>query len=336
MNNFLNYLNTTDADRLSEIAGITRHIAENLIAARPFNAVDDCLKAKGMTKNLLNRLQSAFEAQEKESESRTIIKVDDEAARVEQTLPTGESANEQEPSFLVRLGRAFMVFLRALIKLISVLLLLGSIGAALYYGLPILNEKIILPIEQNTTSIGELQMQLDETNKRLLALETSIEAHSASLTQLDEIQLALENKIQQSQDGTLLELKQEVMMTRALDLLGRARLYLAQSNFGMAKEDVQSARDVLADLYRATSNEAFGQAVARLDLALGNLPAFPVVASGDLEIAWQILMAGVPVNLPTATPTAMPLPTFTATPAQVSTSTPTPFPPPSVGVTSTP
>ena len=39
-------------------------------------------------------------------------------------------------------------------------------------------------------------------------------------------------------------------------------------------------------------NEALKQVVARLDLALSNLPEFPVVASGDLEIAWQILMAG--------------------------------------------
>ena len=78
-------------------------------------------------------------------------------------------------------------------------------------------------------------------------MEKSIEAHTASLTKLDEIQATLEDKIQTSQDETLLQLKHEVMFTRALDMLGRARLYLAQSNFGLAREDVKSARDLLAD-----------------------------------------------------------------------------------------
>ena len=124
----------------------------------------------------------------------------------------------------------------------------------------------------------------------------------------------------------LLELKHEVMLTRALDILARARLYLAQSNFGLAKADVQSARDLLVELNSETSDRILAQAIARLDLALGNLPEFPVVASGDLEIAWQILVSGE----------APPTPTFTATPSALETFTPTPFPPPTIEVTPTP
>jgi hypothetical protein len=81
-------------------------------------------------------------------------------------------------------------------------------------------------------------------------------------------------------------------------------LYLSQSNFGLAKEDVQSARDLLAELQTGSNDEVLAQAVTRLDLALSNLPAFPVVASGDLEIAWQILMTGKVMVTPTPTPTA--------------------------------
>ncbi|HSG43822.1 MAG TPA: hypothetical protein VLA72_11755 [Anaerolineales bacterium] len=43
-------------------------------------------------------------------------------------------------------------------------------------------------------------------------------------------------------------------------------------------------------------------AIFRLDLVLKNLPAFPVAASNDLDIAWQILIDGYPVPT-TATPT---------------------------------
>jgi chromosome condensin MukBEF ATPase and DNA-binding subunit MukB len=209
--------------------------------------------------------------------------------------------------------------------LIAILIVIGGIGAALYYGLPYINQKIIVPIEENRSQIKRveadvkaLQAQLDETNSHVDALEKSIEAHTASLTKLDQIQATLESEIQTSQDETLLELKHEVMFTRALDMLGRARLYLAQSNFGLAREDVKSAHDLLATLQAEAEDEARGQAIARLDLALGNLPSFPVVAAGDLEIAWQILMSGeAPV-------TATPEPSVAGTPTVESTLEATP------------
>jgi 2-C-methyl-D-erythritol 4-phosphate cytidylyltransferase len=152
------------------------------------------------------------------------------------------------------------------------------------------------------------------------ALEKSIDAHTASLTKLDEIQAALENKIQKSQDETLLQLKHEVVYTRALDMLGRARLYLAQSNFGLAREDVKSAHDLLQTLQAEDDNATLDQAIARLDLVLGNLPAFPVVASGDLEIAWQILANGKAPIIVTPEPAAITTPTIEPTPE----TTPTP------------
>ena len=148
-----------------------------------------------------------------------------------------------------------------------------------------------------------------------------MEAHTASLKELKTMQATIETQIKESNDKTLLALKHEVLLTRALDTLARARLYLAQSNFGLAKEDVQSARDLLGELNAEAEDEVLTQAIARLDLALGNLPAFPVVASGDLEIAWQILMTGEALS--------------TATPEPVLTDTGTPLPAPTAGNTPT-
>jgi hypothetical protein len=225
-----------------------------------------------------------------------------------------------------------MVFLQALARLIATAIVLGGFGAALYYGLPFINDKVVVPIERNSADITRLESQvqtlqteLNETNNRIDTLEKSIEAHSASLTKLDEIQATLESEIQQKQDENLLALKHEVMLTRALDMLGRARLYLAQSNFGLAKEDVQSARDVLAELQTETEDSMFDQVIVRLDMALGNLPAFPVVAAGDVEIAWQLLVTGKAENLATATPspTQVSTPTIT-TGTETSSETPTP------------
>jgi cell division protein FtsL len=281
-----------------------------------------------MGKNLLARMQSTFEVGEKASENSAMIQVEDEApAPIERHQPAQESPKEQD-SFLSRLGKAFLFFIRALFRLIAILIVIGGIGAALYYGLPYINQKVIVPIEQNSANIKKveaevkaLQTQLDETNNRVDALEKSIEAHTASLTKLDEIQATLESEIQTSQDETLLELKNEVMFTRALDMLGRARLYLAQSNFGLARDDVKSARDLLAALQKESDDAARGQAIERLDLALGNLPAFPVVAAGDLEIAWQILMSGEAPAI-----AATPAPTVEATPTAEPTLEATPIP----------
>ena len=326
MTDFLTYLNTADIDSLTKVPGISVAIAGNIIAARPFYSVEDCLNVRGMGKNLLARMQSNFEAGENASENKAIIQVEEEEppAFIEKSQPAQESVKEQS-SFFSRLGKALLVFIRALFRLIAILIVIGGIGAALYYGLPYINQKVIVPIEQNRADIRQvkadvkaLQTQLDETNSRIDTLEKSIEAQTASLTKLDEIQATLERKIQTSQDETLLQLKHEVMFTRSMDMLGRARLYLAQSNFGLAREDVKSARDLLATLQAEAKDEARGQAIARLDMALGNLPAFPVVAAGDLEIAWQILMSGE------APATATPESTITSTPTVEATPTVTP------------
>jgi len=326
MTDFLTYLNTADIDSLTKIPGISVVIAGNIIAARPFYSVEDCLNVRGMGKNLLARMQSNFEAGENASENKAIIQVEEEEppAFIEKSQPAQESVKEQS-SFFSRLGKALIVFIRALFRLIAILIVIGGIGAALYYGLPYINQKVIVPIEQNRADIRQvkadvkaLQTQLDETNSRIDTLEKSIEAQTASLTKLDEIQATLERKIQTSQDETLLQLKHEVMFTRSMDMLGRARLYLAQSNFGLAREDVKSARYLLATLQAEAKDEARGQAIARLDMALGNLPAFPVVAAGDLEIAWQILMSGE------APATATPESTITSTPTVEATPTVTP------------
>lgn len=336
MSDFLNFINTAELDTLTQTQGITPSLAESLIAARPFNSTDECLKVKGMGKTLLARLQSAAEAQENESENKAMIPVEEEAppAFIEKSQPAQENA-KKEDSFLSRLGRAFLNFLRALIRLILLVALIGGIGALLYYGLPYIQRTFIAPVEQNTAQIGRLefeisvlQTQLNEMNVRVEALETSVEAHTLSIQKLEGMQAEIETQLQTNNNKVLLELKHEVMMTRALDALARARLYLAQSNFGLAKIDVQSARDLLAELQAETNDDLLLQVISRLDLALGNLPDFPVVASGDLEIAWQILMTGNAPVIPTAT--------FTPTPAALETSTPTPLPPPTVEVTVTP
>jgi TolA-binding protein len=332
MSRFLDFLNTADLQTLTQVPGVNRQLAGNLIAARPFDTEDDCLKVKGMGKTTLARLQSFAEAQGNASGSSAMIPVEQEAmpAPVEKTPPAQDTPPQD--SFLTRLWRAFLFFLRALLRLIMLAILVVAVGAMFYYGLPYIQNTFIAPVEKNTaqiqkleTEIESLQTQLDEMNSRVSALEGSVEAHTQSIEKLEEMQAALDTQLQENHDAVLLELKHEVMFTRALDILARARLYLAQSNFGLAKADVQTARDLLAELNAEKNDAVVTKALERLDLTLSNLPDFPVVASGDLEIAWQILISG---NAPAATATLTPTPAsvVSPTPTLASTEASTPSP----------
>ena len=344
MTDFLTFLNTADIDTLTKIPGITHPIAEELISARPFEAVEDVLKIHGMGKSLLTRLQNFAEAQENESENRAMIAVEKDAAPalIEKSQPAKESIDEAGPSFLSRLGQAFLNFLRALLRLIITLAVIVGIGAAIYFGIPYVRENFIAPIERNTAQISRLkneiatlQAQSSEMNTRVSAIEKTIDAHTASIAKLDEMQATLDQEITTQNNSVMIALRREIKLTRTIETLARARLYLSQSNFGLAREDIQTAHDLLVELQNETEDDVLAQTISRLDLALTNLPDFPVVAAGDLEIAWQILMTGKPANTITATFTPEPLTsqTFTPTPAAPPTFTPTPFELPTATIT---
>jgi hypothetical protein len=67
---------------------------------------------------------------------------------------------------------------------------------------------------------------------------------------------------------------------------------------------------------------ALQEVIARLDRSLENLPAFPVIAADDLNIAWVLLVNGLP-DLPESTPTPDSV-TETPLPAEEVTPTVTP------------
>jgi hypothetical protein len=332
MSDFLNFLNTAELDALTKISGITPPLAGNIIAARPFDAADDCLKVRGMGKNLLARMQSSYEAGELNaevvnSESKAMVTVEENAqpTSIEKSLPVQEESKpEEKPSFSTRLGKAFVNFMLALLRLILTVTFIAAVGALIYFGAPYLNEKLIVPVEKNTANIrslesqvADLQSQLDKMNKRIGAIEKTIETQTASIAKLEEMQAALEKESTAQNNSVMIALKREIMFTRAIETLSRARLYLSQSNFGLAKQDVQSTSDILVELktdapkYQQTALDSI---LTRLDLALGNLPAFPVIAADDVDIAWELMIMGLPESAADAAPTSTPFLEATPTP----------------------
>ncbi len=266
------------------------------------------------------------------------------------------------PSFWSRMGRAFINILRYLL----ILALIAGIVAAIYYGTPYLYEKFILPIEENSARLDEVENKqaadieqltnqiadlksrladletrqttsaqtLAEAQGQITALESALEAHGETLDQLETMQAVLDRLSLASSDQAslfeegslaLAEVQRQVTLSRAIEMLSRARLYLYESNFGLARLDVEAARDLLFSLQSEIAVDkiaALGEVITRLELVLGNLPDFPVIAADDLNIAWQLLVNDLP-DLPT--PTALPE-SVTETPVPTEEVTPTTTP----------
>ena len=266
-------------------------------------------------------------------------------------LPPGPLPTPTGPSFGERLGR----FFRFLLRVISLLILLGLLSVALYLVLPWLYQKFIQPVEQNTIEVRELQSQQEQIKQELADLQTKLgtietvqNGHDESLKDLDQRMNGIEtettartqsltaletmqSELQAKDEANSAELERQIDLLKSMELLSRARLSLYQSNFGLAKSDIQIARDLLATIQPDTQGTLavdLEAVIQRLDLTLSNLPDFPVAASDDLDIAWQILLSGQPQATPTIFVSGTPSPagTLSVTPSPKVTLTPTPTP----------
>jgi hypothetical protein len=245
-------------------------------------------------------------------------------------------------------GQRIRRFFDFLLRLIASLIILGVIGLGLYYGLPLLYNRYIVPVEQNTAGLTELQSQqkqmeqeladlqsrmetvetgqsqnaeaLTELGGRMDEVESEIAVHTESLSALEEMQSQLE-----AQDEAMsAELERQINLLKSMELMSRARLFMFQSNFGLARQDIKTARDLLM-MVRTDAPEDLvddlNEVIRRLDLVLTALPNFPVAARDDLDVAWQVLLLGLPqaqidadgTAVPTVTPPATPATTFTPT-----------------------
>lgn len=264
--------------------------------------------------------------------------------------PEAPPQTAPDPSFGERVGR----FFRFLLRLAALLVILAIISMALYYVLPWLYQRYITPVEQNTAQMSELQSRLEqseqeladlqsrledmeaaqtqnaqsvsELDQRVSDIETEIEARTQSLASLEQMQAEL----QEQSEADAAEFQRQLNLLKAMELLSRARLFMYQSNFGLARQDVQIARDVLAEAQAGAPASLVGdleQVLLRLDMTLSNLPDFPVLAADDLDIAWQILLSDLPVATPTLIQTPTPFDVLTATPSAADmTISPTAFP----------
>ena len=313
----LELINNGDEESLQKQTGLTASQAEKVMAARPFASLDDCLKVKGMTEKKLAGIKETYE------KGMAIQEPIEQEQAVKEAEPLAEfEMDEEKPA---RKGSAGKV-----IGWIVVLLILaGAVYAAIKWGVPFIYERYVKPVENNAAEITDLASQqsaeVTRLNEEIAALQErvhtlegradavdqSLNAHDEALTQLESMQKLLNEQMAAQKSELLDDLSVQVNLTRAIELLSRSRLYLSDSNFGLAKTDLQNCRTLLftlLDQLPSDQSNALKVVIERLDKAISNLPAYPVVAVYDVDTAWQYLVDGLP-NVPeqAVTPVVLPV-----------------------------
>ena len=299
MSSFLELLNTADVESLMKLKGINKPLADRILAARPFTSVEDCLKVEGLGEKLLAKLQNAYVEQ---------VTQQTELEETVEKLVEKDETPQRKPT---------PRWLRVLRGVLITLILLGGIYAAIIYGVPYIYEKFLRPVENNAADLVRLNSEITTLQTRVSTLESrtdavdqAIAAQNETLANLQTLQADLQQKMTNQNSQVNAELTYQINLMRSIEFLSRARLYLSQSNFGLAREDVLSARNLLSGLQSsapASQAYAFNEALTRLDMALANLPAYPVVAVYDVDIAWQLLTEGLNAVAPTViAPSAVP------------------------------
>lgn len=114
----------------------------------------------------------------------------------------------------------------------------------------------------------------------------------------------------------------ESEFVRIIALLSRANQFLLHDNYGLAEDQLAAAQQILLEMEEKLDDWQRVQALDLLNLLEGvmaDLPNQPALASGKLELAWQLALLGfqaLPVNNLKATPS----------PTQGESITPTPTP----------
>jgi len=190
-------------------------------------------------------------------------------------------------------------------------------------------EALRVDLEMLQAELTSIEGALETRQGDLAAMQTRIANLSGQVDRYSLDVVAVREELSGEKSPTVL--LHELQLVKAMELLTRARLVLVQNNLGLAQTDIQAGRGILVDLQAelpAYQSEQIAEIVARLDVALGYLPAAPVAAADELEGAWQLLVAGLSKEAPVApaleaVPTATPTLEPTSTPAAEPTPTPT-------------
>ncbi len=177
------------------------------------------------------------------------------------------------------------------------------------------------------TSLGRVDNQLDLLAQELTA-NTDEFTMMVEANQEDISNLALEFN---ATGNPINALRRELQLVKAMELVTRSQVNFAQQNLGLAEQDVEEALFILLALEPQVfefQQDALLLIVSRLDLALENFSADPELVQADLEVAWELLLEGLPTEPAEAGEGEALVGELTPTPTGEETGTPEPEPTP--------
>ena len=221
-------------------------------------------------------------------------------------------------------------------------------------------ETQVVMIENLESPISVLLTQVPAINSDLEGVQAKIDNQFAEVVKtLEENQAEIETiNAQLEAKDALDHLRNEIKMLKVMELITRARVSIGQENIGLVRDDLQAAIDILVDLGpEVTAEQAsyLDDISQRLSFAIENISESPDLVDEDLEVAWQMLLKGLPdetdgieegktqeqleegdqVSTPSPSPTNTPTPTLVI-PGGQEKLTLSPSPTPTATVTPTP
>ena len=169
---------------------------------------------------------------------------------------------------------------------------------------------------QVSTIESSLDEYQDELNDKFTLVDLTFESNQEEIDALS---------IQLNAMDTTDILRQELKLLKVMELITRARVSIGQENIGLAKNDLQAAQEILTLLQSEVDSEQadyLNEISLRLSKVIDKISKSPKLADEDLEVAWQMLLQGLPDESPsgegkttqeveievTATPTPSPTP----------------------------
>jgi len=167
----------------------------------------------------------------------------------ETTSPTAEqtpteSLPDPKPSFGERLSKAFLGFVRFLVRLLFILFVLGLIAGAVYLALPYVYKRYVQPLQDVQTQVAALQkesaVRAEQVNKRLMALQDDL---TALRSQQDDLMAQIEA---QQSNYEALQARIEALGSQQKELAAQLDALKAQLGDANAQvADVQATAEAL-------------------------------------------------------------------------------------------
>ena len=149
-------------------------------------------------------------------------------------------------------------------------------------------------LAQMSADLDAYQIQQDDVGAQIEEIESAILGLIDQSNDLAKQNENLQETVQEFDvDAKLQPIYQELQIFKLLLQVNRSRLYLIQDNYGLAKQELEFANQLLDTIILNAEDDQKDEILlwdARLKLAISHLPNNPILANDDLEILWTMMI----------------------------------------------